>query len=143
MTTTSPAAARTGRESRPAGAWIAIARLLMIAVFAQSIFAGLMLSGEMWGRDAHRATAFGLIAAALLTGIIALLTLRRRRGGTRLALSLLGLAAALAFQAALGIRSADGERLLWLHIPLGVALTGFTANLEAAVRRLQPGEDHA
>jgi hypothetical protein len=54
-----------------------------------------------------------------------------------MAVSLLALAAALAFQTAVGLRAADGERLLWLHIPLGVALTGFTANLETAARALR------
>ncbi len=139
MTTLSstPAAPPIAREPGAPGIWIAIARLLMVAVFVQSIFAGLLLSGELWGRTAHRLTAFSLIAAALLTGIAALLTLLRTEGGPRLAGSLLALAAALVLQAAVGIRSADGERLLWLHVPLGVALTGFTANLEAAARRLR------
>ena len=142
-TTSSTMAARTGRAYRPAGAWILISRLLMLAVFAQSIFAGLLLSGEAWGRTAHRATAFGLITAALLAGIVALITLRRASGGSRFAASLLALAVLLAAQTAVGLRAAEGERLLWLHIPLGVALTGFTANLEAAVRRLTPGEEQA
>jgi hypothetical protein len=139
MTTmlSTPTAPPVAREPGAPGIWIAIARLLMIAVFAQSIFAGLILSGESWGRTAHRLTAFGLITATVLAGIAALLALRHTEGGARLAGSLLALAAMLVLQTVLGIRSAAGERLLWLHVPLGVALTGFTANLEAAARRLR------
>lgn len=117
--------------------WTAVARLLMIAVFTQSIFAGLLLSGELWGRTAHRATAFSLTAATLVAGIVALLTLRRNEHGPRFAASMLLFAAALIAQTVVGLRAANGERLLWLHVPLGVALTGFAAQLEASARRLR------
>jgi hypothetical protein len=35
-----------------------------------------------------------------------------------------------------GIMSANGERLLWLHVPLGVALVGFAAETVSATRQL-------
>lgn len=122
-----------------AGVWIAFTRLLTLAVFAQTIFAGLLLSGEVWGRAAHRATALGLVAAALLGGIVALATLRHVAGGRRLAVALLGLALVLAMQMTVGLLAAGGERLLWLHVPLGVALVGFTLETAGVARQLSPG----
>ncbi len=117
-------------------AWAPITRLLMLAIFAQSIFAGLLLSGEAWGRTAHRLTAFGLVAVVLLAGIVAIVTLRDVDTGPRLAMLLIGLAVSLAIQTVLGMLSAGGERLLWLHVPFGVALVGFAAQLEVTARQL-------
>lgn len=131
--------AATGESrDRPAGvaAWTAVARLLMIAAFAQSIFAGVFLSGEGWGRTAHRLTAYGLVATALIAGIVAVAVLARMEGGPRFAFGLVAFGLGLVVQMVLGLLSADGERLLWLHIPLGVALIGAAAGLEGAVRTL-------
>jgi multisubunit Na+/H+ antiporter MnhF subunit len=118
------------------GAWVAVTRLLMILIFLQSVFAGLLLSGEGWGRTAHRLTAYGLVAGVLLAGVIATVTLRRVPAGPRLATLLIALGLALAAQMAVGIMSANGERLLWLHVPLGVALVGFAAETVSATRQL-------
>lgn len=131
--------AATGEvRDRPAGvaAWAALARLLMIAVFAQSIFAGVFLSGEGWGRTAHRLTAYGLVATALITGIVAVAALMRTEGGRRFAFGLVAFGLGLVVQMVLGMLSADGERLLWLHIPFGGALVGAAAGLEGAARAL-------
>ena len=46
----------TPRSTRVAF-WAAFTRILTIAIFAQSFFAGVFLSGELWGRDAHRVNA--------------------------------------------------------------------------------------
>jgi len=70
-----------------------------------------------------------LVIVTLLAGVAALITLRKAVSGKRLAFSLLGLGAGMAVQMAIGQRVADGERLLWLHIPFGVFLIGMTANL--------------
>jgi hypothetical protein len=113
-----------------------LARLLMIFVFAQSFFAGVFLSGESWGREAHRYTAFGLVGVTLLAGLVAVVTLRGVAAGPRFALGLFGFGVALTIQMVLGLLSADGERLLWLHFPFGVALVGAAAGLEAGVRKL-------
>lgn len=126
--------AATGEvRDRPAGvaAWAALARLLLIAVFA-----GVFLSGEGWGRTAHRLTAYGLVATALITGIVAVAALMRTEGGRRFAFGLVAFGLGLAVQMVLGMLSADGERLLWLHIPFGGALVGAAAGLEGAARAL-------
>jgi hypothetical protein len=119
-----------------ARAWIVVTRLLMILIFLQSVFAGLLLSGEGWGRTAHRLTAYGLVAATLLAGVAAAATLGRAPAGPRLATMLIALGLALAAQMVVGIMSANGERLLWLHVPLGVALVGFAAETVSATRQL-------
>jgi hypothetical protein len=59
-----------------ARAWSVLTRLLVVAVFTQSIFAGVLLSGEGWGRTAHGITALALIAVTLGAGIAAALTAR-------------------------------------------------------------------
>jgi hypothetical protein len=117
-------------------AWVAFTRLLVIAVYAQSIFAGLFLSGETWGRTAHRVNASVLVAGTLLAGIVAAVTLRHIVGGRRLAVWLFALGIGLAFQMMLGLRAAEGERVLWIHIPFGVALVGITAELVVVAQRL-------
>lgn len=132
LTSTTP---ETGRGPGIARGWVVFTRLLMLAVFSQAVFAGLLLSGEGWGRTAHRSMAEGLVAGTLLAGIVAAVTLRRVAGGRRLALTLIALAVCLAVQMTLGLLSADGERLLWLHVPFGVALVGFADQLARSTRR--------
>jgi hypothetical protein len=114
--------------------------LLLLAVYSQSIFAGFYLSGKTWGRDAHRGMAFTLVAVTFALAIVAFIQLKEAANGPRFAAALLALAIGLVIQMTIGLRVADGDRLLWLHIPFGVALVGATAGLEASVRRLgQPG----
>jgi hypothetical protein len=116
--------------------WAVFARLLLLATYAQSIFAGVFLSGKIWGRDAHEMNAGILVLVAFVAGGVALFTLREVSGGKRFAFSLLGFAVALVIQYAIGQEIADGERLLWLHIPFGVALIGFSAEMATVARRL-------
>jgi hypothetical protein len=118
------------------GIWMAVSRLLLLAVYSQSIFAGFYLSGKSWGRDAHRGMAFTLVTVTFALAILAFFALREVENGPRFAFALLGLGLGLAIQMTIGLRVADGERLLWLHIPFGVALVGASAGLEASVRRL-------
>ena len=116
--------------------WAAFSRVLPIAIFAQSFFAGVFLSGKIWGRDAHRMNATILVTVTLIAGVVALITLRSISNGKRLAFSMLGLGVALLIQMMIGQAVANGERLLWLHIPFGVAIIGFSAGLFDVARKL-------
>lgn len=123
--------------------WSVITGLIVIGVFMQSVFAGLLLSGETWGREAHGLTAVMLIAVALLGGIVAAITLRGvSDAGGRLAALLLALAGVLVAQTVVGQLSADGKsvlwgaNLLWLHVPLGVALVVLTVQPARVARQL-------
>ena len=112
-------------------------------IASESVFAGLLLSGESWGRQAHSVTAVILIAVALLASAVAAMTLRSVRGtGRRLALLLFGLAVVLMMQTTVGHLSVEGRslvvgaNLLWLHVPLGVALVALTVQPARVARRL-------
>ena len=119
--------------------WSIVTATLATAIFAEAAFAGAMLSGVGWGHALHRATAGVLIASALLAGLIAMVRLRRVANGMRLASSLAALAVALCLQAALGGISAHGTNLMWLHVPLGVALVGIA--MQCATRARTLGEE--
>ncbi|HVN01312.1 MAG TPA: hypothetical protein VMT68_13970 [Caulobacteraceae bacterium] len=116
--------------------WIAVAILIVAAAFIEAVFAGAMLSGAAWARAAHGTGALLLIASTTVAGLVAVLTLRHVARGPRLGLILLSLAAAIFVQAALGAISAHGANLLWLHVPLGVALVGLAGQAVAIARRL-------
>ena len=116
--------------------WSVICALLVAALFTQAVFAGLMLSGVDWGRAAHMANAGVLIASTLIAGLVSLATLRRIPHGAKLGLTLLSLAAVIFLQTAIGKLSAHGANLMWVHIPLGVALVGFAMQAMASARRL-------
>jgi hypothetical protein len=116
--------------------WVAVAILLAAAVFIEAVFAGAMLSGAGWARTAHRAAALGLIASTAVAALVAIATLRGAPHGLRLALTLIGLAAGVVLQAALGALSAHGANLLWLHVPVGVALVGLAGQAVAGARKL-------
>jgi hypothetical protein len=116
--------------------WNVVAVALLAAVFGEAVLAGAMLSGAGWARPAHGLTAAVLLAATFAAGLLALITLRAAVHGRRFALTLLGLAASLLVQAALGVLTARGANLLWLHVPIGVALVGFAAQAVAVARRL-------
>ena len=81
-----------------------------------------------------------MVASAFIAGLICVITLRGIANGFKLGLTLLSLAAVVFIQAALGALSAKGTNLLWIHIPLGVALFGFAMRAAAGARRL-PGSD--
>ncbi len=116
--------------------WRVITTLLLAAIFLEAVFAGAMLSGIDWARTAHRVNAAILIASTLAAGLVAVVTLRRVAHGPKLGLTLLSLAAVVFLQAALGALSAKGANLLWVHVPLGVALFGFAVRAAAAARKL-------
>lgn len=116
--------------------WRLITSLLLALVFIEAIFAGAMLSGFDWARRAHAAAAALLMASAITACVISIATLRHVSQGQRLGLLLASLAIAVFAQAALGILSARGANLLWIHIPLGVALVGLAAQAGASARRL-------
>jgi hypothetical protein len=116
--------------------WNGVTTLLVIAVFAEAMFAGAMLSGVGWARTAHTVNAGVLIASTLAAGLVSVVTLRRVPHGLQLGLTLLSLAAAVLLQAAIGVLAAKGANLLWAHVPLGVALVGFAAQAAAGARRL-------
>jgi hypothetical protein len=116
--------------------WGVITILIVAAIFIEAVFAGAMLSGAGWARAAHAANALVLVVSTVTAGLVALVTVRRIPHGLKLGLTLLALGAVLFVQAALGASSAHGANLLWLHVPLGVALVGFAAQAAAGARRL-------
>jgi hypothetical protein len=116
--------------------WVVLTWLLLGAVFSQSIFAGFLLSGDGWGRTAHGFTALALVATTFVAGIAAAVALRQAQQGRRLAAWLVALAVCLALQTVVGRRSAEGEDLLWLHVPLGVALFGLAVQPARVARRI-------
>lgn len=116
--------------------WAVITLFLLAAVFAEAAFAGAMLSGFPWARAAHLASAAMLILGTVTAAVFALATLRRVPQGTKLGLMLLGLALLLFLQAAIGKFAAGGTNVLWLHVPLGVALVGFAGQAAACARGL-------
>jgi hypothetical protein len=116
--------------------WSVITSLLVVAIFAQAVFAGLMLSGVEWAREAHSLGAVALIASTLAAGIAAIVTLRRVAHGLKFGFALLLLAVVLSLQTAVGKSMVDGANLMWLHVPLGVALVGFATQAVAGARRL-------
>jgi hypothetical protein len=116
--------------------WGVTAIALVAAVFIEAVFAGAMLSGAGWARPAHAATALLLVVSSAVAGLIGLFTLRRVPHGLRFSLTLMSLAIVLFVQMALGRLSAHGAGLLWLHVPVGVALVGLAMQAAATARRL-------
>lgn len=118
------------------GVWRAITGAIVAAMFLEAVFAGAMLSGFEWARRAHMGGAALTIGATLIASLAAFATLRRVKHGARLGVYLMLLAAVAVAQATVGVASAKGGNLLWLHVPLGVALVGLTAQSVAGARRL-------
>lgn len=116
--------------------WRAVTGAIVAAMFIEAAFAGAMLSGFEWARRAHMGGAAITIGATLIASLAAFATLRRVKHGARLGLYLMALAAVALAQAAVGVASAKGGNLLWLHVPLGVALVGLAAQSVAGARRL-------
>jgi len=116
--------------------WGVITSLIALAVLMEAVFAGAMLSGIGWARTAHSVNAGVVLASALIAGLVAVLTLRHVPQGLKLGLMLLALAGIVVLQAALGAVSAKGTNLLWIHIPLGVALFGFATRTATRARAL-------
>ncbi len=134
------AAVHGGEPSKPANKlqrrWAVVPILLAAGLFLEAVFAGAMLSGAGWAQAAHRATALLLIGSTVIAGLVAVVTLRSVAHGLGFALILLGLAAVVVLQTVLGAATAHGGNLLWLHVPIGVALVGLAGQAIAAARRL-------
>lgn len=95
-----------------------------------------MLSAEGWGRTAHGITALALVGV-IAAGIAAALTVRATgRDASSLTVLLFALAVILFAQTVIGRLSAEGQNLLWLHVPLGVALLGLTVQPARIASRL-------
>jgi hypothetical protein len=116
--------------------WSVITTLLVAAILVEAALAGAMLSGAGWAHRAHALGAAVLIASTIAAGLVGVVTLRRIPHGLRLGMTLLALGVAVFLQAALGAMTAKGANLLWVHVPLGVALVGFASQAAAAARRL-------
>jgi hypothetical protein len=116
--------------------WSILTALLLAGFFTEAVFAGWMLSGAGWARRAHSLTAELLIVASLVAGVLSMITLRRVGGGPRLGLILLAVTAVAFLQAAVGVLSAKGANLTWVHVPLGVALVGLAGLAASTARRL-------
>ena len=128
--------ATTSRAPSARPWWSVVTTALVIAIFAQAVFAGAMLSGFDWARMAHAATALIVAVAASIASLVAIATLRRVQNGLKLGLTLLALAAAIFVQFALGRMAAKGANVLWLHVPLGVALVALAGQAAAGARKL-------
>lgn len=123
----------SGIVARP---WVAFTTTLAWALLLQAATGGRMLTGDGWARDAHRAVAGLLVAAAVVGAVVALVRLRGRPGGRRFGLTLAAVGVGLLAQYRLGAASADGEDTLWAHVPLGVALVALMVRLDQAARRM-------
>ena len=129
------------RQSPPFNPWLIIARVLMLMTLAQAFFAGALLSGYTEGRDAHRANAMALFFLALGLLVASVRTLRRAPGGRRLIATSAQFFAGIMIVATIGMLSAEGHRLLWLHVPAGVMMMGGAAALQTAARDMrQPAQ---
>jgi ABC-type transport system involved in cytochrome c biogenesis permease subunit len=104
---------------------------------AQAFFAGALLSGYTEGRDAHRLNAIALVVLALGLFIASLATRRRTPAGRRLVAASGQFLAGIMVVAVLGALSAEGQRLLWLHVPAGVMMMGAATALQRAARNLR------
>jgi len=116
--------------------WSVVTSLLVLAIFIEAVFAGAMLSGIEWARTAHSVNAAILVASTAIAGLVSIITLRRVEHGRRLGLTLLLLAMVVLVQAAIGALTAKGANLLWVHVPLGVALFGLAAQAARGAGRL-------
>jgi hypothetical protein len=116
--------------------WSIIATLLATAVFIEAIFAGAILSGIGWARPAHSMTAVMVLGSTLAAGLVSVFTLRRVPHGMMFGLTLLSLAAVLFLQIAAGKLIAGGANLMWVHVPLGAGLVGFSVLAVVRARKL-------
>jgi hypothetical protein len=104
--------------------WRVITTLLVLAVFIEAVFAGAMLSGVAWARNAHSINAAILVLSTIAAGLVSIVTLRHFPHGRKLGVTLLSMSVVILLQAAVGAMSAKGANLMWIHVPLGVAVFG-------------------
>jgi hypothetical protein len=98
--------------------------LAAVLLFDQAVFAGQFLGGRYSSLQTHRENATYAGIAILLEAVAALLVRWRGRGPTWLIFACLGIFALIALQILLGF-----ERVLAVHVPLGVAIILLGATL--------------
>lgn len=125
------------RTDGPFSPWLIVARLIGLMTLAQAFFAGALLSGYTEGCDAHRANAMALAILALGFLVASIATLRKTPAGRRLVFASAQFFAGIMVVAVIGMLSAEGHRLLWLHVPAGVMMMGGAARLQAAAGGLR------
>lgn len=118
-----------------------IMTVILLGLFFQACFAGAMISGAGWALRAHSLTSTALIVATIVASLVSLATFRRSPHGLKFGLGLLALAMLMLAQAAVGILSAKGSNLLWIHVPLGVALFGMAVWAVTNVRHFGPSDN--
>ena len=133
MSTTSKA----GRPRTPRPAAIATARALTgsvaLGVLAQAVFAGQILSGNVWGW-LHTVGALLLVPLSLVSAAYCMVIMRAVPGGAAIGWIAVALFACLLVQAMLGF-----TRVLAVHVPLGVAIFGLTVYQQTLTRRFTTG----
>lgn len=134
MVATTPTADRPDTTFNP---WRLVAGLLGLMTLAQAFFAGALLSGYTEGRDAHRLNAMALAIIALGFLVASVAVQRRTPAGRRLIAAAGQFVAGIMVVAVIGMLSAEGHRLLWLHVPAGVMMMGSAAALQRAARSLR------
>lgn len=125
----------TGTAAWPPGTVRAIQvllRVLAVLVFAQPVFAGLLLDGQETWRDWHGLNGMAVIPLLTLV-LIVLATVAWRAGHAPgwMPLVGVGMLVVLVVQNVVGSIS-----VLWLHVPLGVAILGGLGTLMARVQAL-------
>jgi hypothetical protein len=132
----------TDRRPHAFNPWLVVARIVALMTLAQAFFAGALLSGYTEGRDAHRFNAFALFAVALALLVASIARQRHTSVGRRLVRTSAQFFAGIMMVATIGMLSAEGQRLLWLHVPAGVMMMGGAAALQSAARDArQPAGD--
>jgi hypothetical protein len=97
----------------------ALARVQAVLVFMQAVFAGGFLSGRIGLRYGHGVNASLLWLVSVVLMVVAVVTWRRGRSSGWVAAVASGLWVALEVQIAAGEAG-----MLWIHVPLGVAIFG-------------------
>jgi hypothetical protein len=101
----------------PRWAFRVTATVSAVMLFDQAVFAGQFLNGQFGSLQVHRENATYAGIAVIVTAVVALLVRLVGRGTWRPFGAYLGLFALVALQIVLGF-----FKLLWLHVPLGVAM---------------------
>jgi hypothetical protein len=134
MVASTPTANRQPARFNP---WLITARVLGLMTLAQAFFAGALLSGYTDGRLAHRLNAYSLFAITLIMVVAAIATQRTTPEGRRMLAASGQFLAGIMVVAVIGMMSAEGHRLLWLHVPAGVMMMGGAAALQGAAAHLR------
>jgi hypothetical protein len=107
----------------------ALARVQAAMVFMQAVFAGGFLSGRTGLRYAHGVNAGLLWLVSVVLMVVAVVTWRRGRTPGWVAAVASGLWVSLEVQIAAGEAG-----MLWIHVPLGVAIFGIAVGTVIGTR---------